>query len=70
MTDTIEMKAGRKKLLRLSAEIDNYSHILIVWHPGSKTIGYYDVEHQEYASLAKYAEFMASPEVYISRIFD
>lgn len=64
------MKHGRKKLLRLSAELDNYSDILLVWHPGSKMIGYYDVEHQEYAPLAKYAEFMANPGVYVGQIFE
>ncbi|MCA1292676.1 ankyrin repeat domain-containing protein [Paenibacillus sp. alder61] len=70
LTDTIEMKHGRKKLLRLSAELDNYSDILLVWHPGSKMIGYYDVEHQEYAPLAKYGEFMANPGLYVERIFE
>lgn len=70
LTDTVEMKVGRKKLLRLSAEVDNYSHILIVWHPGSKKIGYYDIEHHEYAPLAKYAEFMADPVTYMNRIFE
>lgn len=70
LTDTIEMKIGRKKLLRLSAELDNYSSVLIVWHPGSKKIGYYDEEHQEYAPLAKYADFMADPGKYVNKIFE
>lgn len=70
LTDTIEMKIGRKKLLRLSAVMDNYSDILIVWHPGSKTIGYYDVEHEEYVSLVKYGDFVAEPMDYIKQIFE
>ncbi|MDO7907754.1 ankyrin repeat domain-containing protein [Paenibacillus sp. JX-17] len=69
LTDTIEMKAGRKKLLRLSAEVDNYSDILIVWHPGSNMVGWYDEEHLEYAPLAKYADFMADPVRYLMSIF-
>lgn len=40
------MKAGRRKLLRLSADVDNYSDIVIVWNSKSRSIGYYDVEHQ------------------------
>ncbi len=60
----------RQKLLRLSAEVDDYTDILIVWHPGSQKIGYYDVEHQEYAPLAKFAEFMADPALYMTRILE
>lgn len=69
LTDTVEMKVDRKKLLRLSAEVDQYSHILIVWHPGSKKIGYYDEEHLEFAPLAKFADFMADPVGVLSELF-
>jgi hypothetical protein len=31
--DTIDMKVGRQKLLRLSADIDNYSGLQLVWNP-------------------------------------
>ncbi|GGF67672.1 hypothetical protein GCM10010912_10830 [Paenibacillus albidus] len=64
------MKIGRLKLLRLSAEVDNYTDILIVWHAGSQKIGYYDVEHQEYKALAKFADFMADPVKYIGLQLD
>lgn len=70
LTDTVEMKAGRPKLLRLSADVDNYSDIVIVWNPKSKCIGYYDVEHQEYADLCPFAEFIAHPEVYLTKILE
>jgi hypothetical protein len=69
LTDTVEMKADRKKLLRLSAEVDQYSHILIVWHPGSKKIGCYDEEHLEFVPLAKFADFMADPGGALKELF-
>ncbi|MCM3337783.1 ankyrin repeat domain-containing protein [Paenibacillus sp. MER TA 81-3] len=69
-TDTIEMKAGRQKLLRLSAEVDNYSDILIVWNPKHKCVGYYDEEHRDYADLCSFEEFLAHPEVYLVKILE
>jgi ankyrin repeat protein len=70
LTDTVEMKAGRQKLLVLSTEMDNYSHIRLVWNPKKKCIGYYDEEHQEYADVCSFAEFVDQPEVYIVKIFE
>lgn len=70
LTDTVEMKAGRRKLLRLSADVDNCSDIVIVWNPKSRCIGYYDVEHKEYADLCPFAEFIAHPEVYLIKIME
>ncbi|WP_341303030.1 ankyrin repeat domain-containing protein [Lysinibacillus sp. FSL H8-0500] len=64
LTDTIEMKIGRQKLLRLSASVGNYSDIEIVWNPKGK-IGCYDVEHEEYADLCSFKEFLAKPEKYL-----
>lgn len=66
LTDTIEMKIGRQNLLRLSANIDNYSHLHLVWNPKKKgLIGCYDEEHQEYADLCGFAEFLKQPAVYL-----
>ncbi|OMD00453.1 ankyrin repeat domain-containing protein [Paenibacillus sp. FSL R5-0636] len=66
LTDTIEMKIGRQKLLRLSADIDNYSDLLLMWNPKKKgLIGCYDVEHQTYADLCSFAEFLTQPEIYL-----
>ena len=71
LTDTIEMKAGRQKLLRLSADIDNYSHLQLVWNPKKKgQIGCYDVEHQTYADLCSFAEFIAQPELYLIKALE
>ncbi|MEK4882963.1 MULTISPECIES: ankyrin repeat domain-containing protein [Paenibacillus] len=66
LTDTIEMKIGRQKLLRLSADIDNYSDLLLMWNPKKKgLIGCYDVEHQTYADLCSFADFLTQPEIYL-----
>jgi len=65
LTDTIEMKVGRQKLLRLSAYVDNYSDLQIVWNPRKKQIGCYDVEHQEYADLCSFKEFLVNPETFV-----
>ncbi|KOP65927.1 ankyrin [Bacillus sp. FJAT-18019] len=71
LIDTIEMKIGRQKLLRLSADIDNYSHLYLVWNPKKKgQIGCYDLEHQAYADLCSYTEFIAQPDLYLIRFLE
>ncbi|MGQ8873016.1 ankyrin repeat domain-containing protein [Paenibacillus sp. TSA_86.1] len=70
LTDTVEMKMGRQKLLRLSSELDQYSHMLIVWNPSKKMIGYADIEHLEHGLLCTFEQFMAEPEVYIERLLN
>lgn len=68
--DTIEMKVGRQKMLRLSADIDNYSDLQLVWNPKSKVIGCYDVEHQAYADLCSFTEFLKQPEPYLIQFLE
>jgi len=71
LTDTIEMKAGRQRLLRLSAKIDNYSDLQIVWNSKKKgQIGCYDVEHQEYADLCSFKDFLVKPEIYLIKFLE
>lgn len=71
LTDTIEMKVGRQKLLRLSADIDNYSHLQLVWNPKKKgLVGCYDIEHQEYADMCSFTEFIAQPETYLIKFME
>ncbi|GIN40067.1 ankyrin repeat domain-containing protein [Heyndrickxia oleronia] len=71
LTDTIEMKLGRQKLLRISADIDNYSDLQLVWNPKKKgQIGCYDVEHQTYADLCSFTEFRAQPEMYLIKFLE
>ncbi|MGR6126237.1 ankyrin repeat domain-containing protein [Paenibacillus sp. SER-28] len=68
--DTVEMKVGRQKLLRLSLNVDNYSDIILVWNPKQKCLGYHDKEHQEYADVCSFAEFLAQPEDYLEKIIE
>ncbi|GGG69856.1 ankyrin repeat domain-containing protein [Paenibacillus radicis (ex Gao et al. 2016)] len=71
LTDTIEMKVGRQKLLRLSADIDNYSDLQLVWNPKKKgLIGCYDMEHQTYADLCSFTEFIAQPELHLLKFLE
>ena len=71
LTDTIEMKLGHRELLLLSANIDNYSDLQIVWNPkGEGHIGCYDVEHEEYANLCSFKEFIGRPEIYLIRFLE
>ncbi len=71
LTDTIQMKVGRQKLLRLSADIDNYSGLQLVWNPKKKgLIGCYDVEHKTYADLCSFAEFITQPELHLVRFLE
>ncbi|WP_102273389.1 ankyrin repeat domain-containing protein [Cytobacillus massiliigabonensis] len=71
LTDTIEMKFGRQKLLRLSADIGNYSDLQLVWNPKKKgLIGCYDVEHQTYADLCSFTEFLAQPEMHLIKFLE
>ena len=70
LIDTVEMKMGRQKLLRLSSELDQYSHIQIVWNPSKKRIGYVDVEHQEHGILCTFEQFLNQPETYIDQLLN
>ncbi|MDN4601937.1 ankyrin repeat domain-containing protein [Paenibacillus sp. F6_3S_P_1C] len=54
LVDTVEMKMGRQKLLRLSADLHEYSHMVIVWNQSKKVIGYVDVEHQETGNILSF----------------
>lgn len=65
LMDTVEMKVGRQRYLRISAEVSYYSDLLIVWNPSKKVIGCYDEEHQTYTALGKWADFVADPKAYM-----
>jgi len=71
LTDTIEMKAGKQKLLRISADIDNYSHLQLVWNPKKKgLIGCYDAEHGTYGDLCSFTQFREKPEIYLIQFME
>ena len=69
LTDTIPMKAGRKKLLRLSKDIDNYGGgLCIVWNHKTKRIASYDVEHEILYDMASFDEFMKDAAGYMKKM--
>ncbi|WP_138751442.1 ankyrin repeat domain-containing protein [Paenibacillus sinopodophylli] len=69
LVDTVELKAGRQKLIRLSAEVDQYSHLHVVWDKSKKGIGVYDVEHKEYGYLGKFSDFQHEPLLFLEKMF-
>lgn len=69
LVDTIPMKIGRQKLLRISKEVDNYSIFNFVWNPKTKMIATYDIEHEELINIASFDEFMNDAGKLIDKIF-
>jgi hypothetical protein len=70
LADTVPMKIGRKKALRLSKQTDNYSHIELVWNPKTKMIAYWDTEHEEFADIAPFDDFIANAAAYMQKVLD
>jgi len=68
LTDTIPMKAGRRRVLRVSRVSGDYSEILLVWNPKTQRLGYWDIEHEEYGDIAPFRDFMDDPAMYLSSI--
>ena len=69
LLDTVPFKWGRRKLLRLSKELGEYSDYQIVWDPKSKKISCYDMEHQELRELCKFDEFIADMAGQLETLF-
>jgi len=70
LVDTVLMKAGQLKVVRLSKEVDNYSHIIIVWNPRSKKIAYWDMEHEELGNIATFECFIKEAGEYMQKVID
>jgi len=68
LLDTVEMKVGRQRYLRLSAEISLYSDLFIVWNPTKKVIGCYDEEHVTYTALGSWADFANDPGKFMASV--
>jgi uncharacterized protein len=67
--DLLEMKWKRKKLISLIEEVDGYE-LYIVWSPAEKAICYIDPEHQIFAKICSWKEFIKHPEKHINNIID
>lgn len=64
-TDTVEMKWGRKKVLSIMEDLDQYSDVLLVWSPKDKKVCFIDVEHEQFQPVCTWEEFIANPEGYL-----
>lgn len=70
LIDTIPMKVGKQKLLRISKITGDYEYIDIVWNPKSKQIAYYDKEHDELGNICGFEEFLKDISTYMQKIID
>jgi len=70
LIETIPMKIGRRKILRISKSTGDYDHFYIVWNPKSKKIAAYDLEHEELHDLCSFKEFMEDISAYLQKVID
>ncbi|WP_239256054.1 ankyrin repeat domain-containing protein [Listeria ilorinensis] len=69
LIDTVEIKIGRKKYLRISKNVDNYSDLHFLWNPRTKKIACYDEEHLEVIDMAPFSAFIVDISGYIEQLF-
>ena len=70
LMDTIPMKVGRQKLLRISKIAGDYEHIYIVWNPKTKKIAFYDMEHKELNDITDFIDFINNVSSYMQKIIE
>ena len=70
LTDTIPMKKGRAKFLRISKSTGDYDHIYIVWNPKTKKVAFYDMEHEEMKDMCGFEEFINNMTLYMQNIVE
>ena len=70
LTDTIPMKKGRAKFLRISKSTGDYDHICIVWNPKTKKVAFYDEEHEEMRDMCDFSEFINDMPLYMQKIIE
>ena len=70
LMDTIPMKVGRQKLLRISKATGDYEDIYIVWNPKTKKIAFYDMEHEELKDISGFKDYIENMSVYMQEIID
>ena len=58
LIDTVPTKVEERKLLRISKETGEYSHIQILWNPKGKCVSYYDTSHKEFGNIAPFDVFI------------
>lgn len=70
LIDTIPMKVGRQKLLRISKSTGDYEYIYIVWNPKTKKIAFYDMEHKELKDITDFVDFIENTSSYMQKIIE
>lgn len=70
LTDTVPMKKGRQKILRISKQTGDYDHIYIVWNPKTKKVAFYDIEHEEMNDICGFEEFVNDMLLYMQKIIE
>ena len=70
LVNTVPIKKGRQKLLRISKLTGDYDHIYIVWDPKTKKVASYDIEHEEMKDICSFAEFVNDMPAYMQQIIE
>jgi hypothetical protein len=70
LVNTVPMKKGRQKLLRISKLTGDYDHIYIVWNPKTKKVAFYDIEHEEMKDMCSFEEFVNDMPAYMQQIIE
>lgn len=70
LVNTVPIKKGRQKLLRISKLTGDYDHIYIVWDPKTKKVASYDIEHEELKDMYSFAEFVNDMPAYMQQIIE
>ena len=70
LTETIPMKIGRRKVLRISRSTGDYGDIYVVWNPKTKKVAVYDVEHEELTDICGFKDFIDDMEGQLQRILE
>ena len=70
LVDTVTMKKGRQKFLRLSKATGDYDHIYIVWNPKTKKVAFYDMEHEKMKDMCDFSEIINDMPLYMQKIIE
>ena len=70
LINTVPIKKGRQKILRLSKLTGDYDHIYIIWNPKTKKVGFYDIEHEEMKAICGFEEFIKDMSFYMQKIIE
>jgi len=70
LVDTIEMKIGRRKLLRISKEVGDYPDLMLLWNPKDQCVSYYDMEHENFGNIAPWEKFIENAGEYMESYFN